>query len=389
MGLHTVSISHRTDIRLSEWVIIALIGGLLLITPVSAYQIILQAPSSVVVGEPLPVTGTTTLPVGTTFFVVFSRSNQMTEEIAKRSVTVQDDKNFGVVFETGGLEGGIYKIEVPKIPDYQLLGDSVTTRVVELIDRSSELEMRSPLTQEFNGILWISGTLKGSKNTGMKVTVMTDGTNIFGPEYIATNKDGVFSKEVPIVSPGSYYVSFADTISFIAMVPMTVTSSSPTTQPTPSGFQTTSPTTSAPTITATADASRDRPAYFAVTSLGGPLTLRTPSGIDWVIEYADESGGRQKVNNEGSTGAEQVTIPQVAGTLYVKVYPYKFQDNGTVTLSGENAGTIQVMGSPPPVFADQTPTTTPPPTTKSPLPGVIPMSAIGIFIIIMFAPYRR
>ena len=103
-------------------------------------------PQKLPVGAPLPVTGTTTLPVGTTFDLSFSSSGQTSNQISSIPVTVGDDKGFNTVFETTGLKGGMYKVEAIPRGDYQdkLSSDSTTIKVVELVDRSDMLHITSP-----------------------------------------------------------------------------------------------------------------------------------------------------------------------------------------------------------------------------------------------------
>jgi hypothetical protein len=342
----------------------------LLIGSAAAYELSISAPSSIQAGKPLVVNGTTNLQPGTTVEVVLSRSEYTSTEVARKSVTIQSSRDFALVFDTKGLVKGIYKLEVLPVPGIKFLGDSVTLRSVQLIDRSDEITIKSPIKQEYNGQLRIEGAIRGLKNAGVQIKVTDDtGKIIFGPEFIATNTDGVFSKQVPIQKSGAYDVEFSDDEGFIGVKTFTVDEIPTVTTPVP----TTIPTI-APSLSASAEVSRDKPAYFKVTTKGGPVRVFTSTGIDLVIEYPDAQGVVQKVNTMGSMGAEEATIPGTRDVVYVMVYPYKFADNGTVTLHVENAASVDVSPSVPGVFTGTT-VATATSTTKSPLPVSIPVLA--------------
>jgi hypothetical protein len=352
----------------------------LLTGSVAAYELSISAPTSVQAGKPIIVNGTTNVQPGTTVEVVLSRSEYTSTEIARKSVTIQSSQNFTLFFDTKGLEKGTYKLEVLPIPGINFLGDSVTLRALQLIDRSDEITLKSPIRQEYNGYLRIEGLMRGLKNAGVQINVTDDtGRVVFGPEYISTNTDGAFSKQIPIQKSGAYDVEFSDDKGFIGVKTFTideiptVTTTVPTTIPTPS-----------PSVSASAEASRDKPAYFKVTPKGGPVRVFTSTGIDLVLEYPDAQGVIHKVNTMGSMGAEEVTIPGTRDVFYVMVYPYKSADKGTVTLNAENATSVDVSTSVPTIFSGTTAGTTTS-TTKSPLPFSIPLLAalIGLGIAVL------
>jgi len=86
-----------------------------------------------------------------------------TQRIKRQVVGVKPDKTFKVVFDTTGLKTGTYKVEVP----VNGMGDSVTMRLVQIVDRSEEIQMDSPISQQFTGTLVVAGTIRGDENSGV------------------------------------------------------------------------------------------------------------------------------------------------------------------------------------------------------------------------------
>jgi len=188
----------------------------------SAYVLNIDCPQNLPVGAPLPVTGTTTFPVGTTFDITFSSSGQVSHMISSVPVTVGDDKGFSVVFETTGLAGGMYKVEAVPRGDYQskLSSDSTTIKVVNLIDRSDMLHVTSKTNQVIPQALSIEGYISKAGSTGVKLEVTGPSGKVFGPTYIATttrggNDDGYFSQYIPVSDEGNYYAKFSDSTGYI------------------------------------------------------------------------------------------------------------------------------------------------------------------------------
>ena len=52
------------------------------------------------------------------------------------------------------------------------LGDSVTMRLVQLVDRSDDLELASPATQNYTGKMYVAGTINGDINSGVQIVVI-------------------------------------------------------------------------------------------------------------------------------------------------------------------------------------------------------------------------
>jgi hypothetical protein len=346
-----------------------ILAVLLLVVPAMAYEIIIDAPTSIPKGQPLVVNGTSTLPAGMSVDIVLYRSEYTSEEISRQTVTIQADKAFTVIFDTKNLEGGQYKVEVPVATGTGIsyLGNSVTMRVIQITDRTSEIQIKSPMKQENTGVLSVRGLIEGLGNSGVQISVMgPDEVVVFGPTYIKTNDDGSFSQDVRITKEGNYDVSFTDAKGYIGMVTFTVyektvATTIPTTVP-----------TRGPVLNATTTASYDDPAYFLVTTGTGPVKVYTSSGIDWVLEYPDPSGVIQKVNLMGQLEGESVTLQGIGDTVPVKVYPYRMSDQGIVTLSAEGATSVVVATGVPSTFE---PTASP--TTKSPLPLPLILAALG------------
>lgn len=335
---------------------------------VSAYELSISAPPTIQKGKPLVVNGTSNIPAGISVDIVLSRSEYTTEEIARKTVTLQSNKEFSVVFDTKDLQKGQYKVEVPSIQGYAFLGGSVTLRIVQVVDRSDEVTIKSMRTQEMDGTLEIAGVIPKNPNSGVQVEVVGPGDEVvFGPQFISTSSDGSFSLNVPITKAGRYELSITDSKGFIGTYLFTVNERVETV-----ATLATTPAILA-AITATAPSSAEKPAFFVITGPKGKVKISTSAGTDWVIEYADQRGIIQKVNSKGQVEPEEIAVDVSGDSLFLKVYPYRLSDRGDVTVFVEGAEKIGVATEIPPVFA---PTTTP--TTKSPLPLLLAVIAFAL-----------
>jgi hypothetical protein len=223
----------------------------------SAYSLTLDCPATIQVGLPLKCSIDSNLPAGNTFDLVLYHSEYTATEISRQSVTIQEDKNTQYrLFETQGLPGGMYKVEVQNLKrgEEGLSSDSVTYKLVKVIDRSNEITITSPVSQDPEEALRIEGSIDKLGNEGVQIEVRGPEGRIFGPSYIGTKEDikngaGVFTYKVTVSSPGMYEVSFSDTKSFIGIkkftvaapptsVPTTVPTIVPTTTPPPSTLPT-------------------------------------------------------------------------------------------------------------------------------------------------------
>lgn len=355
----------------------------------SAYEISIDAPISLQVGSPIIVNGSTNLADGVNISIALSNADYSTTEIARKNVVIErsdENKSFSVTFDTTGLKKGQYKVEVLPIPDFSFLGSSVTIRPVTLVDRSDELVITPPLQKEYDGSLTIAGNGPKLINSGVEVIVTrSDGTLLIGPEFIGTDYMGYFSKTFSISEPGKYLVNFSDARGFIGNITYTITKPR---EPLPAVFVPESTGTPAPTplpsLSAQSSASRDTPAYFAVIANPGPVRVFTSTGIDWVLEYSDRAGEVHRVQETGSQYPESVTFQSDGNTTWVKVYPFKYEDNSSVTLYAENALDIQAAKKGADFFpATYAPTSVPVGVQTSPLPWLLFMVATGIGVVVI------
>ncbi|MDD1718681.1 MAG: hypothetical protein LUQ25_01350 [Methanoregulaceae archaeon] len=363
--------------------ILILLGILLMIGAASAYEITIDAPSTLQRGKPLVVNGTSTLPAGTTVDLQLSMSEYTVTVIETLPVVIQGDKNFSVVFGTSALTRGQYKVEVLQTQGYAYLGGSVTQRVIQIIDRSNELEITSELTQYSDSTLTIAGRVNGAGNRGVEIGVTGPSGNVFGPAFISTTGTGTFSKQVPVKQEGKYDVSISDSKGYIGNVTFTVLKVSGPVTVIPTTTRPGTPTPSRSSVSASGVASREAPAYFTIYPKAGTVRFFTSTSpdIDWAVEYLDEKGARIKVDQKSRSSPEEAVVQGTGAAIFVMVYPNTYSDRGTVTLYAENADRVEVTGSPPAALAAAT--TAPKTTTKSsPLSFVPFLGALGILVLL-------
>ncbi|NYT06099.1 MAG: hypothetical protein GKC04_06995 [Methanomicrobiales archaeon] len=333
-----------------------------LIGSASAYLINCECPTEVAVGAPIEITGTSNIPAGVSFEIILYKARPSVREIERKTFTIQDGGAWSVTFQTTGLEKGEYNLQIPEKLAYPFGSAADTTvekpKVIQIIDRSTELTISSPMVQNYDGELEIAG--KGSLlgDRGVQITVTApSGSIVYGPTYIQTDANGAFSAAVPVTASGTYKVRFADATGYISTFDFTIrgtAETTPTATATPSG----------PVLTTWATASRDAPAYFAVDTKAGSVTIATSTGIDWIIEVRDEDGVIIRKNDQGSLNPETVTLTARGGTVYAKVYPSSSTDSGTVTISVQNADGVAVNTAAEAGFEEGT---TPAATQASPL----------------------
>ncbi len=230
-----------------------------LVGTASAYGLYLDCPASLQAGLPLKCSIDSDLPAGYTFDLVLYRSQYTATELSRQPVTIQEDKSTQYrVFETEGLPGGMYKVEMQLKTtggEEALRWDSVTYKLVDLIDRSGEITITSPVTQTLEEALRIEGSIAKKSNEGVEIEVRGPEGRIFGPEYIGTKTDvrndaGIFTYRVPVTIPGTYEVSFSDSKGFIGIKKFEVAEPPtpvPTTVATTVPVTTTRPVTTIPT----------------------------------------------------------------------------------------------------------------------------------------------
>ena len=353
-------------------IVLITLGLLFLSGCASAFQVNIDAPDSLPVGKPLIVNGTTTFGIGTPIDVVLYYQLTTTTEIKRKIVYVQSDYSFRAVFDTTGLKTGTYKVEVPASGG----GSSVNMRVVNLFDRSDDIQLSSPATQNFDGKMNVAGIIRGDTNSGVQIEVIgPDETVVFGPRYINTDYQGNFAIDVVITEPGDYEVSFTDAKGYVGKRSITVTS-----QQNETLGSSPSPTTVS-IVSAHTKSSRENPAYFAIKTGNGKVNIHTSSSIDWVMEYIDTTGTVKTVNEEKEQYPENIQVQGTGKTMFIKVYPVKSSVNSEVFLYAENAVSVGVSPTVPAPFAanaSQTPTDTP----ESPFSPLLGIVATGIALII-------
>lgn len=350
--------------------IVLLVMGLLFLPVISvAYQVNIDAPETLSAGKPLVVTGVTTFPPGMSVDIVLYYQLTTTTEIKRQVVGIKPDKTFKVVFDTTGLTPGTYKVEVP----VDGMGDSVTMRLVRIVDRSDEIRIESPLSQEFTGTLLIAGTIEGDENSGVQVEIIgPDKSVVFGPRFVNTDNRGSFSTSVPIQVPGEYEVSFTDAKGFIGT--RSITAASPKTPiATLSDAAVPKNVVSAHTL-----ASRNAPAFFSVKTLPGPVMLYTSSNADWIIGYYDDSGVLHVENNQDARNPEKAAFTGTGSTVYVRIYPDDPAVKGDVYLYAENAEAIAVSPTAPGPFAASATGSAGglPALPLTPLPGLLALAMV-------------
>jgi hypothetical protein len=222
-------------------ILLASLFLLLLVGTVSAYGLNLSCPSSVQVGETLKCSIDSDFPKGTTFNLALYQSAYTATEIRKTSITVQENKNTQyVVFDTEGLPGGTYKAEIQYTgaDEERLRSGSNTLCLITLIDRSGDIEITSPITQEIRNALRIEGSIKDLANAGVEIEVYGPSGRIFGPQWIQTktdvkNDNGVFTQKIDVSEGGDYTVEFSDAKGYIGNVMFTVNAPATVTTPVP------------------------------------------------------------------------------------------------------------------------------------------------------------
>lgn len=348
----------------------ALIALMLLIGGASAYLINADCPDTVYLGEPLVIEGTSTLPAGFSTDIILYKNKPSIRQIERKTITIQGDGSWTVTFQTSGLETGQYNLQVQETSEYSYGSASTCTsnypKIFEIVDRSQELEITSPLEQSYDGELTIAGSSTTLGNTGIEITVTLEGKDVYGPEYIPTDSNGAFSVSVPINSAGSYEVNFADSIGSIATYTFTVQWSTSTTA------------SGSPVLSASSSASAASPAYFAVDTKEGTVTVTTSTGVDWVLEYLDETGQITTVNQQDSQSAESARISAQGGVIYLKVYPASAGTEGTVTVTVANASTVTVSRTAATLFGDDNQTTE---TETTPLSLLAAVAALSLIVI--------
>lgn len=269
---------------MNKLVFLIIILSLLVIGTASGYGLYIDCPESIQVGQTLKVSVDSDFPAGISFDLVFYETRYTATEIARKIVTIQDNQQTQyTLFDTQGLKGGNYKVEIQfrGADEPKLRSDSVYLKLIKLIDRSGEITITSPLNQDIAEALRIEGSITKLGNDGIEIEVRGPSGPLFGPQWIETSKDmksgdGKFTRIVPVGNSGDYEVHFTDTKGFIGTITFHVSDASPTkpltTIKTPVPVNTTrlpATTVATPTITLTKSAISPLLALLALSVIGG------------------------------------------------------------------------------------------------------------------------
>ena len=228
---------------MKKFLCILILLSLALVGSASAYGIYLNcSPLTIPVGQTIKCSIDSDFPPGTSFALNFYQKQYTATLISSQTMTIQPSQlTQYALFDTTGLKGGQYDVEIAwngVVPSMR--SDSVFSQIIMLSDRSAELTITSPTTQNLAGSLVIAGSLKNGGNSGIQIQV--DGASagrVFGPQYIQTvnniqSGDGVFSQIIAITQPDDYTVKFADANGAITSVVFHVVApTTATTIPTP------------------------------------------------------------------------------------------------------------------------------------------------------------
>ncbi|WAI00888.1 hypothetical protein [Methanogenium organophilum] len=357
-----------------------LLGVILLCSGMaSAYEIKCACPKEVYRGDIVTIEGTSTLPPGYSTWIQLYEVQPVARELTSQSLVIQQDGTWSIQLQTAGLEEGTYKFEIEEdIMDYPLSSGSDRTSIFKVIDRSDEITLISPSTQKSGDTLELKGRAPEIGSAGLQIEVTdSGGKTVYGPIYIRTDTDGYFSEEISVPGPGRYYAEFSDfrnnearfitRMNFILEEPGT---SEPTV-----AEATVSPGVSAtaPTVSASAAASRNIPAYFTADTLPDMVGVSTSTGMDWRVYYTDGAMSPVRVDDAGSTAPEEFTVTTSGGPLYLKVEPVRAGDAGTVTLTVNNVESLTNDPSAATHFGDAIPESEP---TESPFPLLVLIFAL-------------
>ena len=374
---------------------IAIIAMLLVLCNcASAYYLYLDAPANVRLGEDIYVEGSTNTPSPDVVHIIFSQVSNFPVEISRVSIPIEErgETTFTATFETSGLDAGRYRIEGVAESKRNFSGDSRILRVVTLEDRTSEVTLTGQREQWVSDVLKVVGNIRDFKDSSVSFELKRDDTTIFGPAQVPV-VHGRFEYDIPVNEPGEYILVISDYRGHIGEYSYTLASepskndekkdeiTRPTQEvpPTPAQTETVEPQileTEVPsTVTATAteqpqtvvtDRSEPTPTtpsldettadfayddhlsradagFYVIEPSADIVTLTTTTGVDWVIEYIDPvTGTKQRVNEAGPDEAESVRISTAKSPLYVKIYPYSFNDVSDITIFGTG---IKSMGA--------------------------------------------
>ena len=154
----------------------------------SAYYLNVSCPESIQSGLTLKCSVESNFPPGTSFNLVFYQSMYTATQLESLPVTIQSTQIPQYkLFDTRGLKGGQYKVEAQGVDENKLSSDSISSRLVKIIDRSDEITITSAPTQYLADALLIAGSIAKKGNDGVEIEVRGQNVGtVFYPQYIPT-----------------------------------------------------------------------------------------------------------------------------------------------------------------------------------------------------------
>ena len=354
----------------------------------SAYYLYIDAPANIRLGEDIYVEGSTNTPPPDVIHIVLSDVSTTPIEVARFSIPIEErgDIEFNVTFDTSELEAGRYRIEGTSDSRRSFSGDSRILRVVTLEDRTNEITLVGLREQWVSDVLKVTGNIRDFKDSNVSFELKKEGETVFGPAQVPVTH-GQFDYNIPISEPGTYMLSISDYRGFVGtyqyilnaedtkntpsqneiirptavplqteqtqaeepivntepIIDITVSTSEPT------AIQTT--TESTPIYIDETEAhfkyhdrlSRAEAGFYIIEPSADTIVITTTAGVDWVIEYIDPiTQSKHRINNEGADNPESVQIVTDGSPVYVKIYPYSFNEVADITVFGTGITSLAV-----------------------------------------------
>ena len=153
---------------------VACLLGLILLCSgaVSAYEIKCSCPNEVYRGDIITIEGTSTLPPGYSTWIRLYEVQPMSRELTSQALVIQQDRTWSIQLQTLTLEEGTYKFEIEEdTMNYPLSSGSDLITVFKVKDRSNEITILSPATQESEDSLTIYGRAPEVGSAGLQLEV--------------------------------------------------------------------------------------------------------------------------------------------------------------------------------------------------------------------------
>ena len=373
-------------IRKKIQVLLIVLTMLALCSCASAYYLYIDAPTNLRLGEEIYVEGSTNTPPPDVIHIVLSYVSNIPVEVARFSIPIEnrEDITFNVTFDTSELEAGRYRIEGTSDSRRSFSGDSRILRVITLEDRTNEISLISQREQWVSDVLKVAGSIRDFKDSSVLFELKKEGETVFGPAQVPVTY-GQFDYNIPINEPGTYMLSISDYRGLIGVYQYVLNAEDtvgttlqneivrPTAMPTqteqpqteqsivdtdvPTSAQTAIPTTTITTVSTTIPVdeagapqfeyhdrlSRAEAGFYIIEPSGDSIVITTTTGVDWVIEYIDPiTQSKYRVNDEVADKPESVRIVTDGSPVYVKIYPYSFNEVADITLFGTGITSLSV-----------------------------------------------